>query len=146
MDALLADLVLVVHVAFIAFVVVALPLTLVGAALRWGWVRNGWFRFGHLAAIGIVVAQAWLGIMCPLTTLEAWLRERAGQEPYSSNGFIADWLHRLFFFEAEPWVFVVIYTVFGALVAATWWCVPVGRRGRAHGVPPAKPQAAGGAA
>ena len=29
-----------------------------------------WFRLVHLLAIGYVVAQAWLGQVCPLTTLE----------------------------------------------------------------------------
>lgn len=36
----LADLVLVVHVAFIAFVIFGLVLVWVGGWRRWGWVRN----------------------------------------------------------------------------------------------------------
>ena len=47
-----------------------------GGALGWGWVRLRWFRITHLCAIGVVVIQSWLGVMCPLTTLEMALRPR----------------------------------------------------------------------
>lgn len=126
---LLADLVLLVHAAFIAFVVVGLVLILVGGALGWGWVRNRWFRVMHLSAIGLVVLQAWLGIDCPLTDWENHLRRWAGQPVYEV-GFIADHVHRLIFFEAPPWVFTVCYTVFGLGVLAGLWLVrPRWRRG-----------------
>lgn len=120
----LADAILVVHVAFIAFVVVGLLLILLGGALKWAWVKNRWFRTAHLAAIGIVVAQAWLGVACPLTVWESNLRRLGGQAGYT-NGFIADWLHRLIFFQAEPWVFLFAYTIFALLVLAVTWLVPI---------------------
>lgn len=126
--AFLADLVLVVHVSFIVFVITGLLLTVAGGLAGWRWVHFPWFRIAHLAAIVVVVVQAWFGIECPLTTLENELRVAGGQVPYSENGFIADWLHRYFFFQAEPWVFAVIYTAFGLLVVGTLVLVPVGRR------------------
>ncbi len=119
---LLADLVLILHTAFIGFVVFGLLLILIGGALRWRWVHNRWFRIAHLLAIGIVVGQAWFGIMCPLTTWENNLRRQAGQSVYE-QGFIADHLHRLIFFEASPWVFNLCYTLFGLLVVLGFWLV-----------------------
>lgn len=116
----LADLVLVTHVAFVAFVIFGLVLILVGGFRKWAWIRNAWFRAAHLLAIGIVVGQAWAGVICPLTTLEMWLRERAGDLTYEGT-FISHWLHRILFFQAPPWVFVVCYTVFGLLVIASWF-------------------------
>ncbi len=118
----LADLVLVLHAGFVAFVVLGLLLVLLGGAMRWRWVRNRWFRLAHLAAILLVVAQAWLGIVCPLTTLESYLRRRAGQQGYEM-GFIADRVRRLIFFEADWWVFALAYTVFGILVLVSIWLV-----------------------
>lgn len=115
----LADFVLIVHVSFVAFVVLGLLLILVGGACGWRWVRNPWFRAAHLAGIGLVVVQAWLGIVCPLTTLEMWLRELAGDVTYSGT-FIAHWLQRLLYYEAPPWVFAVAYTIFGLAVVASW--------------------------
>jgi polyferredoxin len=69
--------------------------------LRWTWVRNFWFRLIHLSMIGVVVGEAWCGIICPLTRWENGLRERAGQAAYS-GGFFANWLHDMMFFQAEP--------------------------------------------
>ena len=75
---LAADALLFSHVLFVAFVVFGLVLVLVGKALDWAWVRNRWFRYAHLAAIAVVVIQAWVGAICPLTTWEMALREHAG--------------------------------------------------------------------
>jgi hypothetical protein len=117
--ALLADAVLIVHALFVAFVVFGLVLILLGLWLGWGWVRNFWFRIAHLAAIGIVVAQSWVGVLCPLTLWENALRRAAGDAGYSGS-FIQHWLHELLFYEAAPWVFTLVYTAFGAAVVLTW--------------------------
>jgi len=119
-----AELVLILHTAFIAFVLFGLVAVLVGMAARWEWTRNFWFRVGHLAAIAYVVVQAFFGMVCPLTDLENLLRQRGGQDAYGEGGFIQFWLHKLIFFDAEPWVFTVCYTAFGLLVAATMWFAP----------------------
>lgn len=120
---LLANVVLVVHVVIAAFVVLGLMLVVVGNLAHQGWVNNPWFRVTHLAAIAIVVAEAWLGLACPLTTLEMWLRSRAG-EPSYGGGFIEHWLQHLLFYSAPAWVFVAAYTLFGLAVLATWWYFP----------------------
>jgi hypothetical protein len=43
----------------------------------------------------------------------------AGESSYSQT-FIAYWLHKILFYQAEPWVFTTIYTVFGLLVLICW--------------------------
>jgi Protein of Unknown function (DUF2784) len=116
---LAADGVLLVHALFVVFVILGLALILIGRPLSWRWVRNPWFRIVHGTGIAIVVLQAWIGVICPLTTLEMALRERGGDAVYS-GGFVAHWLEALLYYEAPPWVFIVAYTVFGALVAASW--------------------------
>ena len=126
---LLADVVLVVHVAIVAFVIGGLVLVWVGQWLRWQWVNEVWFRLAHLGAIGIVVAEAWFGVVCPLTTLEMWLRARAGNHTYAGS-FIEHWLQRLLYYDAPQWVFVVGYSMFGLLVLATWWLFPPRSRTR----------------
>ena len=129
---LAADLMLAVHVLFVLFVVGGLLLILAGKALRWSWVRNPWFRLAHLAAIAIVVLQSWLGVACPLTTLEMALRERGGEITYS-GGFIVHWMNALLYYQAPAWVFTAAYSAFGVLVAVAWfWVRP---RGFARTVP-----------
>ena len=119
----LADLVLLVHVSFVVFVIATVPMILLGAVKDWAWVRVRWFRAAHFVGVCVVAAQSWLGLVCPLTTLEMWLRERAGQASYAGN-FVEYWLHRLVYWDLPPWVFVVAYTLFALLVLATWVLVP----------------------
>jgi hypothetical protein len=119
---LAADLLLIGHVLFVAFVVFGLVLILIGKLLAWAWVRNPWFRLAHLAAIGIVALQSWLGVICPLTTLEMSLRERANDVVYSGS-FISHWLESLLYYQAPVWVFTVCYTGFAALVVISWFWI-----------------------
>ncbi|HEY6087481.1 MAG TPA: DUF2784 domain-containing protein [Burkholderiaceae bacterium] len=120
---LLADLVLALHLLVVVFVVVGLVLVLAGNLLGWHWVNALWFRLAHLLAIGIVVAESWLGIVCPLTSLEAWLRKQARTSSYE-GGFVEHWFQRLLFYDAPSWVFTLGYTLFALAVVASWWCFP----------------------
>jgi hypothetical protein len=124
---LLADTVIVLHFGVVLFVVGGLVVIVAGNWLRWRWVNVWWFRLAHLTAIGIVVAQTWLGRLCPLTTLESWLRVQAGESGYTKS-FIEHWLQRIIFYEAPFWVFALAYTVFAVFVVAAWWYFPPTRR------------------
>ena len=116
---LLADLVLGLHVAIVAFVVGGLVLIVAGNLRGWRWVNALWFRLLHAGAIAVVAAQAWLGVACPLTTLEMWLRAQAGMATYSDS-FIGHWLQSFLYFNAPTWVFTLVYTLFALLVAGVW--------------------------
>jgi hypothetical protein len=111
----LADAIVVVHAAFVLFVVVGLVATWIGLALRKPFARSPWFRGLHLAAIAFVVAESLLGHMCPLTQWEAALRGDT-----SSKGFIERWIHAWLFWDFPPWAFEVAYVAFGGLVLLTW--------------------------
>jgi hypothetical protein len=118
-----ADMILGLHVLFVVFVVLGLVVVLLGKVLSWSWVRNPWFRWAHLAAIGVVVLQSWFGVICPLTEIEMALRERGGGEGVYSGSFITHWLNAILYYRAPPWVFVAAYTAFGSLVVASWFWV-----------------------
>lgn len=129
---LAADMMLFAHVLFVAFVVFGLLLILCGKLFSWNWVRNRTFRLAHLLAIGVVVLQSWLGVICPLTTWEMALRAKAGDAVYGGS-FISHWLETLLYYNAPAWVFVVCYTLFGLLVLVSWFWVrpnPSTRRGK----------------
>ncbi len=81
-----ADLVLVTHLAFIVLVVA-------GALVVF---RYPWFAWVHIPAASWGTFVELTGRICPLTTLENFLRTRAGQEGYAVS-FI------------EQYVFPVIY-------------------------------------
>ena len=116
---LTADAVLILHVLFVAFVVIGLLFIFLGKARGWFWIRNPLLRLAHLAAISVVTLQSWLGMMCPLTLLEKSLRLRAGDTVYTGS-FISHSLETLLYYKAPAWVFVVCYTTFGIIVVASW--------------------------
>jgi hypothetical protein len=113
----------VLHVAIVLFVVGGLVLVVAGNRRGWGWVNAWAFRLAHLAAIAVVAAEAWLGVVCPLTTLEMRLRARAGGSTYEGS-FIEHWLQRALYWDAAGSVFTLAYTVFALAVAAAWWRYP----------------------
>lgn len=125
--ALWADAILVAHALVVCFVVAGQALILVGGWRGWDWVRNVWFRLAHLATIGVVVLQAWLGRLCPLTVWERELRRAAGQGIYEQS-FIEYWVARYLYLDLPWWVFVASYSAFGLLVIWTWWRWPPRRR------------------
>jgi hypothetical protein len=77
----LADAVVVLHVAFIAFAAL-------GGFLIWRWRR---VIFVHLPALAWATYIGVTGNLCPLTPLENSLRERAGEAGYS-GGFIEHYI------------------------------------------------------
>lgn len=77
----LADLTVVVHLAFVVFVVVGGLLVL--RRRGWAWI--------HLPAAVWGAAIEWAGWVCPLTPLENWLRLRAGGSGYR-GGFVEHYL------------------------------------------------------
>jgi len=81
MYSILADVVLVLHFAFVVFVAV-------GGLLVLRWPRVAW---AHVPAAVWGVAIEFGGWICPLTPLENELRARAGEAPYGGD-FIARYL------------------------------------------------------
>ena len=76
-----ADLVLVVHLAFVLFVVL-------GGVLALRWRRVAWVHV-PVALYGATIE--FLGFVCPLTPLEVWLRRRGGEAGYE-GGFIEHYI------------------------------------------------------
>lgn len=120
---LAADAIVTIHVAYVAFVVLGLAAIWWGIARQRPWARNPLLRYLHLTMILIVVAEAWAGITCPLTTWEQWLRDHSGGSSYRGD-FIATCLHDLLFIDAPPWAFTVAYSLFGLLVLGTFVVAP----------------------
>jgi hypothetical protein len=110
---LLADLVFVVHLAFIIFVIV-------GVLLVWRW---RWIVVLHLAAVIWGLAIEFLDAPCPLTPLEQMLLRRVGEEVYR-GGFVDHYIVPLiypdapsnFFLKAGIFVVVINLLLYGVLI------------------------------
>ena len=75
---LLADLVVLVHSAFVLFVIL-------GGFLTVRWHGVAWIHLPAAAWAAIVEIFGWV---CPLTPLENWLRQQGGESGYGSD-FVA---------------------------------------------------------
>jgi hypothetical protein len=114
---LLADLVFVVHLAFIIFVIV-------GALLVWRW---RWIIIPHLVAAIWGLAIEFLNAPCPLTPLEQELLQKAGEEGYY-GGFVDHYIvpliypqaHPHFFLKAGIFLLVVNLFLYGILIVRIW--------------------------
>jgi hypothetical protein len=112
---LLADAVLVLHLAFVAFAVA-------GGLLAWRW---RWMPWLHLPALAWAATVEFTGWICPLTPLENSLRAAGGQAGYS-GGFIEHYLLPLLYPAAlTPGLQVLLGAALLAFNAAVylllWW-------------------------
>lgn len=124
----LADALLILHAGFALFILLGLVAIWLGARLGWGLARNRRLRIAHLAAMGFVALESLLGLACPLTEWESRLRTLAGADGYA-GGFVAHWFGRLLYYDLDERVFLALYLLLFAAMAASWRLVPP--RGRA---------------
>jgi hypothetical protein len=112
-DRVLADAVVVVHLAFIAFVVI-------GGLLAWRVPKVLWV---HVPAVVWAVGIVTIGYSCPLTTLEDDLRSRAGGHVYP-GGFVAHYLDDVLYperFKAVARLLVAVLVIVGWVGCGVLW-------------------------
>jgi hypothetical protein len=103
---LLATATMVVHFAFLAYVVT-------GGFLAWRWPRTIWL---HLAAAGWGFSTVLFGIVCPLTYVENWGRQKAGEQGLSA-GFIDTYIEGVMY----PQRFAGLMQLLAGLAVVTSW-------------------------
>jgi hypothetical protein len=108
-----AGAVAVVHLAFLAYIVVGGFLGLRG--LAWLWPSMGTTAYAAYVTLS--------GFTCPLTTLEKWLLEAGGRVPYDGS-FIAQYLHGVLFpaeYERVAWLIATSIALVSYAVVLTRW-------------------------
>lgn len=118
-----ADVLVVLHAAYVAFVVVGLLLILLGVPFRWEWVRNPWFRVIHLLMIGVVALETLVGWECPLTTWENQLRLAAG-EPITGTTFVGRLLNEILFLSVPAGLIVYCHLGCAAIIVLAFVLAP----------------------
>ena len=126
-----ADGILAVHLAWVSFIVLMVPLILLGGLLQWKWVRHRRLRMIHLGMLVYVIGESLLGIPCPLTVWENRLRQEAGQLGYDES-FMGHWMRKVLYYDFSPEVFTVLYVAFGVLLLGLFWWVPPEKKTRWH--------------
>jgi hypothetical protein len=116
----LADATVILHFAFIAFVVL-------GSALVWRRIAWAWL---HVPAIAWVAYIEFTGTLCPLTPLENVLRVRAGDAGYAGS-FVEHYLVPIFYPAGlTPAIQLALGSAVVAFNAIAYWAI---WRRRRHG-------------
>ena len=112
----LADTVLVVHLAFIVFVIF-------GATVLWRWKRVAFFHIPSL--LWALVIEFLPGCLCPLTPLEQLLR-RQGNKAHYEGGFIDHYIAPIIYpdvtVELHYWAGVLLLLL-NAVLYGLFFCV-----------------------
>jgi hypothetical protein len=117
--AALADATLILHLVFIAFIVL-------GGLLVARWPRAVWLHL-PAAAWGVLIEVA--GWICPLTPLENWLRLRAGQRGYSGS-FVEQYLLPIIYPDALTRNVQFVLAALVLVVNVAVYAFVIGRRNR----------------
>ena len=128
---LLADVIVVVHLAYACFVLFGLIGIVVGAWCGWTWIRNFPLRITHLVCTLFVPLETILRMTCPLTTLENYFLRASGTAGYNRS-FIGNLVSEILFYDFPEWVFAVMYMVMGTVAVVYFVRVPPSRPVRSN--------------
>jgi len=115
----LADLVLAFHFGIALFITLGLLLIPLGFIYSWSWIRNRRFRQIHAGLMLFIAIEAVLAITCPLTLLEAQLRQTTAPQ-----SFWAYQLNQLLYWDLPPSFFVGLYLLCSIWVVYLWRQIP----------------------
>ena len=123
---LAADIVVLIHFLWIAFVILGFPVFL--------WLNSARWRLIHLAAVIWMVLMQITRSICPLTHLEAWLKsEGQGAEVYSGK-FIIETLERLIYVDNVTLEKITYATgIYLTLIVLSFWFRPIARKTKVRG-------------
>ena len=100
----MADVVLIAHFFVAFFVTFGLVILPIGYISNWSCTRNRKMRLTHISLVGFVTFEAILGIACPLTQLESYLRNID-----FSQSFISYWIGWLIYWDLPTSFFTILY-------------------------------------
>ena len=121
---LAADLILLIHFVFVVFVVLGFIFIWIGYFTKQKFAKNAKFRICHILVMGIVLCESLIGMICPLTEWENYLRVRGGQDQVYETSFMQEWIHKIMFFDFSELTFVIVYALFFVVILLTFWVIP----------------------
>lgn len=129
---LLADAILIIHLAYACFVLFGFIAVLAGVFYGWSCIKNVRFRTIHLACTVLVPLETLLGMICPLTTLENFFLRASGAQGYNRS-FIGNLVSEILFHDAPEWIFIIIYVVLAVAVILCYvFCPPLPLEGKLY--------------
>ena len=104
MNIILSEIVLLFHFSIFLFIIISFILIPLGYQKKWKWVKNKYYRLIHLVLMGIIFIETILGFMCPLTTLENFLRN-----DIEINNKITQIIHQIMYWDLPSYQFIILY-------------------------------------
>ncbi len=101
---IIADFILIIHFTIIAFIIAGFFLIPIGYKLNLYWSVNKTLRITHFLLIGIVTTESFIGMTCPLTTVEKLLRN-----DFSDETFVNYWLSKIIYWDYPLYFFCIVY-------------------------------------
>jgi hypothetical protein len=120
----LADITVFIHLLFILFLIFGLLLIVLGIFKKWPIIKDIKFRALHLLGFLIVVGFEFAGLLCPLTYLEIYLREKEDLNGVYFGSFIAHYIEKIIYWEIPLELIVIPTSAVTFLTALLFILVP----------------------
>ena len=96
-----------------------------GYFFNWSFIRNRRLRLIHIGMIVFVGIEALIGMVCPLTSLEAYLRTGSGE---TERSFMSRLMEDLLFYDFPESYFTYAYVFLSGLAVLLYFLVPAGAK------------------
>ena len=116
---MLADIILILHFLVVIFITVGFLLIPIGYYYGWSWIKNFKLRLFHFGLMFLVTFETLVGITCPLTSIENYLRGIN-----NSKSFISFWIEKIIYWDFPTSFFMFLYFVFLGLTLLMWKIYP----------------------
>ena len=116
---MLADIILILHFLVVIFITVGFLLIPIGYYYYWSWIRNFKLRLFHFGLMFIVTFETLVGITCPLTSIENYLRGIN-----NNKSFISFWIEKIIYWDFPTSFFIFLYFVFLGWTLLMWKIYP----------------------
>ena len=116
---MLADIILILHFLVVIFITVGFLLVPIGYYYDWSWIKNFKLRLFHFGLMFIVTFETLVGITCPLTSIENYLRGI-----HNSKSFISFWVEKIIYWDFPTSFFMFLYFVFLGWTLLMWKIYP----------------------
>ena len=91
----------------------------IGYHYDWSWIKNFKLRLFHFGLMFLVTFETLVGITCPLTSIENYLRGIN-----NSKSFISFWIEKIIYWDFPTSFFIFLYFVFLGWTLLMWKIYP----------------------
>ena len=116
---MLADIILILHFLVVIFITVGFVLIPIGYHYDWSWIKNFKLRLFHFCLMFLVTFETVVGITCPLTSIENYLRGIN-----NNKSFISFWIEKIIYWDFPTSFFMFLYFVFLGWTLLMWKIYP----------------------